>query len=261
MTETVTIGAATLIFGDCLEILPTLDHVDHVISDPPYEKEAHKKMRRTKRNLQKGENADLDFAMITDSMRDDVARHGVRLSDGWLLLFCQAEAVGLWRDAIEAANGRYKRSMIWVKPDSSPQFNGQMPAMGYESMTLAWCGNGYSSWNGGGGRGVFTHPVNVGRDGRHPTEKPLPLMLQLIELFTDPGQLVLDPFMGSGTTGLACLMRGRRFIGIEQKRDYFDVACERLDKAMAQGDMFRAAMPKPRQVALDLAGGVSRDGR
>ncbi|TJV20155.1 MAG: site-specific DNA-methyltransferase [Mesorhizobium sp.] len=168
-----------------------------------------------------------------------------------MLAFCQVEAVALWRDAMEASGLRYKRGMAWVKPDSSPQFNGQMPAQGYECIAAAWCGRGRSSWNGGGKRGVFTHLTNQpDRDGRHPTEKPLPLMRELLALFSSAGQTVLDPFMGSASTGVACVQQGRPFIGIELDEKYFEIACDRIRKAYAQPDMFVERPPEPRQERL-----------
>ena len=245
MSGPTVIGDATLYQGDCLDVMAGLGPVDHVLADPPYEAQAHKKDRRTQRSLKTGEDASLDFAAITEDGRRDAARLACGLAQGWALFFCQAEAVGAWRDAVEAAGAKYKRPLIWVKPDSSPQFNGQMPAIGFESMVLAWCGPGCSRWNGRGRRGVFTHPVNTNRHGGHPTEKPVPLMAELVALFTDPGQSVLDPFMGSGTTGVACARAGRPFIGIESKAEYFDLACERIEKAAAQGDLFVAPPPPP----------------
>ncbi|QIG68706.1 modification DNA-methylase protein [Rhizobium phage RHph_TM3_3_14B] len=249
------IGDAVLYNGDCLEVMDSLEPVDHVIGDPPYEKEAHRSMRRTQKSIKTGINADLDFEAITEDLRGGVAREATRLSRGWALLFCQAEAVGDWRDVLETAGAKYKRSMIWVKPDSTPQLNGQMPAMGYESMPLAWCGEGHSRWNAGGKRGVYTHLTNQrDRDGRHPTEKPIPLMRELLQDFTNPGQTILDPFMGSGTTGVACAKMGRKFIGIELDTKYFDVACERITKAYAQGDMFvEAPRRKERPASLFAA--------
>lgn len=244
------IGDAVLYNGDCLEVMASLEAVDHVIGDPPYEKEAHRSMRRTQKSIKTGINADLDFEAITEDLRGGVAREATRLSQGWVLLFCQAEAVGDWRDVLEEAGAKYKRSMIWVKPDSTPQLNGQMPAMGYESMPLAWCGEGHSRWNAGGKRGVYTHLTNQrDRDGRHPTEKPIPLMRELLADFTNPGQTILDPFAGSGTTGVACAKMGRKFIGIDLDPKYFDVACERIEKAYAQGDMFVEAPRKTEKPA------------
>lgn len=201
----------------------------------------------------------LDFDSIDDS-RDFFAGEAFRLSGGWVILFCTPEGVAPWRDAIEAAGAKYKRACPWVKPDSAPQLNGQGPASACEMIVTAWAGRGHSRWNSGGKRGVYTHMVNTARYGGgvlgvnggkgHPTEKPLSLMAELVSDFTLPGDVVLDPCMGSGTTGVACLRAGRRFIGIEQKRKYFDLACERLQAAHDQFDFVTQgllAMPKAKQ--------------
>lgn len=249
----VQIGDCTLYRGDCLGIMARLEAADHVIGDPPYEKEAHRSMRRTQKSIKTGVNADLDFDAITEKLRDGVSVAAHRLSQGWILFFCQAEAVGTWRDSLEAAGSKYKRAMIWVKPDSTPQLNGQMPAMGYESMPLSWSGEGHSRWNAGGKRGVYTHLTNHReRDGRHPTEKPILLMSELLEDFTNPGQTILDPFMGSGTTGIACIRLGRKFIGIEKDQKYFDIACERIQREYDQADVFADRPIMSRQTEIEL---------
>jgi site-specific DNA-methyltransferase (adenine-specific) len=230
--------------ADFRDLLPGFARANHVFCDPPYEKEAHKVGRRTNRSINAGDNADLDFVAIDEETRNFLARECVRLSEGWTLFFCQAESVGIWRDAIEAAGGKYKRPLIWVKPDSSPQFNGQMPAIGYESMPLAWCGRGHPKWNGGGRRGVFTHLTNgASRHGVHPTEKPVTLMRELVMLFSNAGDEILDPCMGSGTTGVAAAALARRFTGIELDPKYFDIACKRISEALKQGDMFVPTVP------------------
>lgn len=242
----------TLYLGDCREILPSLPNVEAVVTDPPYEKEAHRAMRRTHASIKTGIDADLDFDAITDGLRNFVATEATRLCTGWVMCFCQAEAVAAWRDALEAAGAKYKRSMIWVKPDSSPQFNGQMPAMGYESIPLAWCGSGFPRWNGGGRRGVFVHLTNAcDRHGIHPTEKPLSLMGELIELFTDLGNIVLDPFCGSGSTGVAAVKLGRKFVGIEVDPKYFDIACYRISDALKQPDLFIGHRIVPFQICME----------
>lgn len=237
--EKVVIGDCTLYHSDCLDVMPTLDKVDAVVTDPPFEKEAHKIMRRTQKSIKTGIDASLDFGAINEDLRNFISKWGTENSKGWCLYFCQAEAVAAWRDAIELYNGKYKRACIWVKPDASPQFNWQMPSMGYESIVCQWSGNGHSRWNGGGKRGVFTHLTNnKDRHGVHPTEKPINLMKELISLFTFDNDKILDPFMGSGTTGVACIKMGRKFIGIELDKKYFDIACQRITEAYAQPDMF-----------------------
>src|SRR5690606_26149019 len=114
-----------------------------------------------------------------------------------------------WRQSMVAAGMSWRRAMVWVKPDSSPQLSGDRPAQGYESIAAAWAGPGRSEWNGGGRRGVFTygkHDPGCGHGGRkneHPTQKPVRLMTDLVHLFACPGLPVLDAFTGSGSTGVA----------------------------------------------------------
>jgi len=180
----------------------------------------------------------LTFAGI-DAIREPVLREISRINGGWLLAFCNVEGVWHWRQAILTAGLRFKTTCIWVKPDATPKLNGQGPALAYECFTTTWCGAGHARWNAGGKRGTYIHLTNQrDRDGRHPTEKPQPLMREIITDFTGSGQIVLDPFMGSGTTGIACVKLGRKFIGIEIDERYFDIACERIRKAYAQPDMF-----------------------
>jgi DNA modification methylase len=88
----------------------------------------------------------------------------------------------------------------------------------------------------------------------HPTQKPLALLLPLVARSSTTGQRVLDPFMGSGTTGVAALMLGRSFVGVEIERKYFDIACQRITDAYAQPDLFVPPPPRPEQQAL-FAGG------
>src|SRR4249919_1571295 len=214
MANPVRIGRATLYLGDCLEVMATLAPVDHVISDPPYEAVMQKKWGVLSRNAPSSHvrHEEIGFDAI-DEIREDVARAVTSGCQGWTVLFCMAEGVRAWRDALEAAGARYKRAMVWIKPDAMPQFNGQGPSTGHEMMVSAWCGEGHSSWNGGGRPGVFTYNKNT-PNSVHPTQKPEPLMRQLVHLFSNEGQTVLDPFMGSATTGVACVQQGRSFIGI-----------------------------------------------
>jgi site-specific DNA-methyltransferase (adenine-specific) len=243
------IGDCRLILGDCLEVMPTLGKVDAVVTDPPYEKEAHSPVRRTQKSIKLGGKHDvLDFGAITEELRNFVPLWAKSNCNGWASYFCQVEAVAAWRDCIETADGKYKRACVWVKPDSSPQFNGEMPAQGYECFVLQWCGEGRSRWNSGGKRGVYTHCTNQrDRHGEHPTEKPLPLIIEMLKDFTNSDDLVFDPFMGSGTTGVACVKLGRKFIGIEISEKYFDIACKRIEQAYKQPDMFIEQPKKPIQ--------------
>lgn len=224
----------TLYHGNCLDILPTLEAVDHVITDPPYEAEAHTKGRRALGKARPdgtgriAESRPLDFEGITTEVRTATGAEMARLSRGWILVFCQVEGAMLWRDALSPA--KYMRTQIWRKPDGAPQFTGDRPGMGYESIVTAWAGEGRSRWNGGGRHGCYDY--NTVRDGTgHMTEKPLALMRELITLFTDPGDVILDPFAGSGTTLRAAMDLGRKAIGIELEEKW----CEATVKRLSQG--------------------------
>jgi DNA modification methylase len=244
-------AACTIYHGDCREVLPLLSSVDHVITDPPYEAEAHTKARRIFDGTSPGKPVDtwvgsdrierveaLPFAAMDDETRETTSREMARLARRWVLVFCQAEAAHLWEFALVNGGLNKKRWCVWVKPDAQPQFTGDRPGVGYETI-VACHAAGRSSWNGGGRVGVFTHVKNVTGSrfkAPHPTTKPDALMAELIALFTDPGDVVLDPFAGSGSTGVSAKRLGRRCILIEREEKYCAIAAKRL----AQGalDLF-----------------------
>ncbi|CAK8987140.1 Portal protein [Cleaved into: Protein B*] [Durusdinium trenchii] len=218
--------------------MPELGEFDAVIADPPYEANMHadrrgKKSYGARARIRQEGNANpdaVDFASI-EPIRDDVAKLMTAASRSWVLAFCTSEGVYPWKLALEDAGAKYKRACVWVKPDSSPQFNGECPANGSESFVTAWAGEGRARWNGGGRRNVWTCPSrSASRTGEHPTEKPLSLMAELVGLFTNAGASILDPFMGSGTTGIAACDLGRAFVGIERDETYFDLACRRFEE-------------------------------
>ena len=249
----VRIGDATLYQGDALQILPLLPRVNVMLMDPPYEASLHASKNSLRGRVRVDSGPDLrglDFAPI-DGIRSEVVRLGTLGCAEWFMAFCTAEGVAKWADEINASAMKYKRACVWVKPDSTPQLNGQGPAQGAEHFVCAWAGSGHARWNSGGKRGVYTHCVNgPKRHGVHPTEKPVSLIAEILLDFTTPGSIVSDPFMGSGTTGVACAKLGRRFIGIEIERRYFDIACQRIEEAYAQPDMFVEPPAKPEQTGF-----------
>lgn len=245
------IGNQRLILGDCLAIMPGLGRFGHVICDPPYEDELHSAIGRIRRNDGVAMPSSLGFAGI-NAIRERVAQAAIAGADGWVILFTLAEGVRAWRDDIQAHGGKYDTCIAWVKPDSTPRMNGQGPARGFECAVTAWAGKGRRRWNAGGKRGVYTHTVNPpDRTGKHPTEKPWRLMAELLRDFTSPDDTILDPFMGSGTTLVACQKMGRSGTGIEIDPQYFDVACRRVEEAARQPNMFISEhTAKPSQEAL-----------
>lgn len=131
----------------------------------------------------------------------------------------------------------YVRACVWDKVDSAPQFTGDRPAAAAEAIVCAHQ-RGKKRWNGGGARNVFRHAVNGERGAKpHPSTKPEPLMRELVSLFTDPGETILDPFMGSGTTLVAAKRLGRKAIGIERELKYCQIAVERLRQGSLMGEM------------------------
>lgn len=241
----------TLELGDCLDVMRTLPaaSIDQVLCDPPYEAAAHSKARRSQRgpaSLRKNGAGFVSFAIDFEPMdpatRWMAAKHVARVTKRWALFFCQLEGVSPWRDACEWYGLEHRRPLIWVKPDGAPQFTGDRPGTGYECIE-ALHAKGASRWNGGGRRGVFTYNCNSQTrvpDEDHQTPKPLDLMLELVELFTDPDDIILDPFAGSATTIVAALRLGRRAIGIEREPKWHALGLERLT-AEGQGSTLRAA--------------------
>ena len=126
---------------------------------------------------------------------------------------------------------RYVRTGAWVKPDAMPQMTGDRPAVGFEPCTIAHA-QGAMRWNGGGRQALWTHFIAKGHARPdHPCPKPEPLMVEIVSLFTDPGELIVDPYGGSGTTAVAAKRLGRRCIVIEEKEQF----CEGMARRLAQG--------------------------
>jgi site-specific DNA-methyltransferase (adenine-specific) len=201
--------------------------VDVVITDPPYEAEAHTSERLVARAGGRLQKEPIVFPAITEDERLESSKQMARLSRRWILVFCQVEGAMKWRAALEVAGAVYKRTCVWVKPDGKPQYSGDRPGIGYESIVVCHA-PGRSVWNGGGSHGVFT--VSRGGEPRtgHQTQKPLALMETLVRLFSNHGELILDPFAGSGSTGVAALRLGRRFVGWERDLGYGETARKRL---------------------------------
>lgn len=250
-----------LILGDCLEVMPTLDRVDHVITDPPYSKVVVTSSKsgpgdcrpRGRKGAYGAKTRDLGYSGIDDEARVAIGAECGRLVRRWSLVFCDAESLSAWRSALEGGGMKHARMGAWVAPNCTPQFSGDRPGTGWEACEIAHAvGAGRWRWNGGGLPAVWIvpRPANGSHErteNGHPTPKPIDLMLELVALFTDPGETVLDPFAGSGTTGVACLRLGRRFIGIEKDPTYFQLAVDRL-RAEEQGSTLSAA--RARQLPL-----------
>ena len=222
------IGDAVLYLGDCRDILPTLPKVDAVCTDPPYGiGESNKK------NLSRGTMAAPidygDFEWDQEPITDELLQ-AVRDKAKWQIIF----------------GGNYYALppspcwLIWDKLNGDSDFADCEMAwtnlrQAVRRIRFLWCGmlrgNGETR-------------------GDHPTQKPVAVMRWCISQLPADAKTVLDPFMGSGTTGVACAGTGRRFIGIERESKYFDAACKRIDDAYRQPRLFKDEPPKMKQEPL-----------
>jgi hypothetical protein len=133
---------------------------------------------------------------------------------------------------------RFIRVGAWVKNNSAPQFTGDRPAQGFEAIAIMHREGERLRWNGGGSRGVWI--TDVERNNGHPTPKPLSLINDWILKFTDEGETIIDPFMGSGTTLVACAKLGRKAIGIEISEEYYEIAVQRSGMPTRSRACFRS---------------------
>src|SRR5258708_7225419 len=223
----------TLHLGDCRSILPSLGKVDAVVTDPPYSDQT-RKGARTRNDVEFSGDGFVPFSISEDDLRliFDLCGDNCRR---WLVASID------WRhrqtlEQVPPRGMRFIRDGSWMKPNGPPQFTGDRPAPGWEFVAILHSQNERMRWNGGGKRALWTTPA-VHTNG-HPTPKPVDLMAEWIEDFSDFGEIILDPFMGSGTTGVAAVKLGRRFIGIEIEERYFDIACRRISEALKQPDLF-----------------------
>ena len=237
----VIIGDATLYCGDCMDILPTLGKVDAVITDPPYSANTHK-MAKTNKGVGHGVKL-ITFSCLSDDGFDLVMSACLAASGGWVIATCDYKHAARFYNAPE-----FVRLGAWVKPNPMPQISGDRPGQGFETVLCLHSGLRKKAWNRGGGSGVWTFPVTNG--ALVPTQKPIELITAFVSDFTNSGETICDPFMGSGTTGVAAIQQGRRFVGIEQSVAHFDIACKRIEQAVAQGQLFAPEPMKQIQEAL-----------
>lgn len=211
----VQIGAATLYNADCRDVLPWIGNVFAVVTDPPYgigyQKGTGGRGKHSVRNIE---------AIAGDSTPFDPEP---------LLAFPDVILWGANHYASRLPHGRW---LAWDKLAGMKEFDS------FSDVEFAWR-------KGRGKDRIFSHlwkgickdsEKAQGKERWHPTQKPIALMQWCVAMTA--GEIIADPYMGSGTTGIACMNLGRRFIGIEIEPRYFDIACKRIEEAQRQSDLF-----------------------
>lgn len=221
-----TIGDATLYLGDCMEILPTLGKVDAVITDPPYgiNKDGQKRSRGAH-----GGRKDYEF-LGWDGERPSAEAFDMILKAGAKHIIWGGN---YFADLLPPT----MKWLVWDKGQRINQSDGEL-AWTSEQAAMRIC---------------TMNRVELLTDGaQHPTQKPVRLMEWCIEQMGRP-TTILDPFMGSGSTGVAAVRMGCKFTGIEREPKYFDIACRRIEQAANQGQLFAEPVAQPQQLGLDAA--------
>jgi len=239
------IGNATLYLGDCRELLASVGPVDACVTDPPYAVSVFGSSNASPNGTRKFDFfvGDSDWASMNTLVADAVDS-SIALGPISFVAWCSHRQVGFVNASLEAA-GYSTRMLFWRKKCPPPSAPGSGFASAMETAIYGYKRGRH--WGGGQyDANVFDcDNYRFGQPGKvdHPTQKPLMLIEWNIVKTTAPGSLVLDPFMGSGTTGVACARLGRRFIGIELHEPYFDIACRRIEQAQRQTDLFVPTVP------------------
>lgn len=227
--DEVTIGDCRLILGDCREVLPLLPKVDAIISDPPYGMEWDGKVTRGVNGTgKKGATRHYGETILHDNEPFDPS------------IWLNFDKVVLWGSNHFGQRLPVGTTLVWLKR--------------YDEGFGSFLSDAEVAWMKGG-HGVYCkRDVSLqgeSKDRIHQNQKPVTLMAWCLDiakvLIND---VVLDPYMGSGTTGVACILTGRRFIGVEKDRKHFQSACIRIEQAYAQGKLFEPEQPKPTQDIL-----------
>jgi site-specific DNA-methyltransferase (adenine-specific) len=232
--------------GDCLDPMSGLASladasIDLCLTDPPFDTRTHRAACSLPDATGRRRSGPLPFPPLDPSRTAELAHEFVRVTKRWLIVFAAERQLETWASAIEAAGGRFVRLGTAVKANPAPRFLGDRPGVGVDHLVIAHAGEGRTSWNGHGRPAVWSSPPAMfdvpagtarGRRQLHPTQKPIALMRALIEDFSAPGELVVDPFAGSGSTLVAALELGRRALGWEIDPAYHAIAADRIAAAV-----------------------------
>lgn len=249
-------GRVLLLCGDALEVLPTLDafEVDGIVTDPPYSSGGAFRSDRTQKTVAKyvktgavntcreeftGDNRD-QRSFAAWSALWSLACHNLTVDGGVLVSFIDWRQLPTLTDAVQAGGWVWRNLCTWHKPGVR-HIKGRFSA---SAEYLVYCSRGVPTEGPKSPCNVFTCPPVRGDDKEHVAEKPVAVLAWALSVVREGG-LVLDPFMGSGTAGVASIDNGRRYIGIEKDPGIFDKAAKRIADHLKQGRLFKADDPAP----------------
>lgn len=237
------IGECRLILGDCREVLPRLPRVDAVVTDPPF-------------------GVGFKYASHDDRPESYEGGYGAWL---WRVLEaaeerCEAGApCFVWQAAphMRRFSEWFPREYrVFVAAKNFVQMRPTAMQYAYDPVVVWWkdggkpwsIGTASRDWHVANTAPVIATPDNI--EKQHPCPRPLDQVRHVIDQWVQPQATALDPFMGSGTTGVACVNLSRKFIGIEIEPRYFDIACRRIEEAYKQPRLFAEPRQEPKQEAL-----------
>lgn len=232
------VGRALLIQADCRDVLPLLPKVSHVITDPPYGAGTHEQHDARSERRRDGANAKaLGYSALSERDVIHFAKAFDELSLGWVVWFTNFDLSPVVKDALSETGRVTFPALPYFHSGRSVRLAGDGPCSWTDWILVART-KAIRTW--GTLRGGYI--AGQGWDDKERMGgKPTRLMRLVVSDYSRAGELVCDPFMGAGTTGVACILEDRDFIGIEIDGPTFDIACRRISEAQRQGDLFISA--------------------
>lgn len=228
--------SVTLYHGDALAVLAGMEDmsVDAVITDPPFDARTHS-MARSNRADMLGQRAlsgssSVRFESIDHDGQLALFAEMGRASRSWVVSNAATDTAFRFQVEQPPPGLRLLRVGAWVKTNPMPIISADRPAMGWEPIVYLHRDDVKPTWNGGGRAGNYVMPTSQGSG--HPTQKPLDMVRDFVQRFTNPGDLILDPFAGTGTTLRAAVDEGRRAVGVEADERWCEAIATRLSQTV-----------------------------
>ena len=218
--------------GDCLELMKDIPDgsIDMILTDPPY-------LQGYKTNYRKDNRHEFSSEILNDTPQTgsrmivkflELSYQKLR-NNSSILVFCNTNKIDFFKQEIEKAGFKIKNIIVWVKNNHTA---GDLKAsFGHQYEFVILANKGQRFINGNRDNDVMFFDRVAGKEQLHQNQKPVDLLQYLVEKLSDSNNTILDPFMGSGSTGVACVNTNRNFIGMELEEKYFKIAEHRIEQA------------------------------